>query len=393
MAFQATEKKALSLITCLYLVRMLGLFMVLPIISIYGDELIGATPFLLGLALGIYGLTQAVLQIPFGRMSDRFGRKPMLVLGFLLFCFGSWICAISTSIEMLLIGRALQGAGAVSAVLLALVADSIKPENRTISMAVIGVSIGISFGLSVVLGPLIAGAYQIQGVFFFSLLLGVMALVFVVSLLPLKASSDAAEATEMNPVPFSKVVLNGDLLRLDVSIFALHFLQMCIWVVVPGVMISELDLPAEKHWIVYLVVVGGGFVLMAPFLRMWDRKGQSKISMQIGAAVILVALLLMSQIANFYLFMLGLLLFFWGFNLLEATLPSAVTKVASSGAKGTATGVYSTCQFAGVFFGGAFGGWLLSAFSSGLVFYAAAALTVLWLALLLGWRTPLKLNS
>lgn len=386
MAFQVAEKKALSLITCLYIVRMLGLFMVLPIISVYGDQLTGATPFLLGLALGIYGLSQAILQIPFGRMSDKFGRKPMLVIGFLLFCLGSWLCSVSNSIEMLLLGRALQGAGAVSAVLLALVADSIEEKNRTISMAVIGISIGVSFGLSVVLGPVIAATYQIQGVFLFSLVLGFLALLLVLFLVPSTSNSVEHMRTGSNRSSLSSVLFDPDLFRLDFSIFSLHFLQMCIWVVVPGVMVSELNLAAESHWVVYLIVVGGGFILMAPFLRMWDRQGKVKLSMQIATGVLLLALILMSQVDHFYLFMLGLLLFFWGFNLLEATLPSAVTKVANADAKGTATGVYSTYQFAGVFFGGAFGGWLLSVYTPVVVFYVAAVLAVLWLTLLCFWR-------
>ena len=374
MAFQSQEKSALGLITSLYLVRMLGLFMVLPIISIYGTTLTGASPFLLGLALGVYGLTQALFQIPFGWASDKFGRKPVLLIGFGIFVFGSLVCALSNSIEMLLIGRAIQGAGAVSAVLLALLADLIRPENRTTSMAVIGVSIGLSFGISVVIGPIIASFSGLQGVFIFSCLLGVAA--FLIAVWKIKEPGQGHRVARPS---VKSVLVNPDLLRLDFSIFALHFLQMFIWVAVPGVLVNELGLSLDQHWWVYLMTVGGGFILMAPFMRMWDKRGQTNSSVRAAILVIVVALLAMSKIDAYYVFIFGLLLFFWGFNLLEATLPSALTKVVDPKLKGTASGVYSTCQFMGVFLGGTAGGWILLKYSAVGLFYFAAFLSAIWL--------------
>ena len=374
MAFQSQEKSALGLIISLYLVRMLGLFMVLPIISIYGTTLTGASPFLLGLALGVYGLTQALFQIPFGWASDKFGRKPVLLIGFGIFVFGSLVCALSNSIEMLLIGRAIQGAGAVSAVLLALLADLIRPENRTTSMAVIGVSIGLSFGISVVIGPIIASFSGLQGVFIFSCLLGVAA--FLIAVWKIKEPGQAHRVARPS---VKSVLVNPDLLRLDFSIFALHFLQMFIWVAVPGVLVNELGLSLDQHWWVYLMTVGGGFILMAPFMRMWDKRGQTNTSVRAAILVIVVALLAMSKIDAYYVFIVGLLLFFWGFNLLEATLPSALTKVVDPKLKGTASGVYSTCQFMGVFLGGTAGGWILLKYSAVGLFYFAAFLSAIWL--------------
>lgn len=380
MAFTANEGKSLSVISALYLIRMLGLFMVLPVLSLYGTELSGATPLLIGLALGIYGLTQAFLQIPFGWASDKYGRKPMLVFGFVLFIAGSIICSLASDIEWLIFGRAMQGAGAVSAVLLALVADQISEKNRTVSMAIIGVSIGLSFGLSVVLSPLIASAFDgLTSIFYLSALLGCIALLLVFALIP-KAEKNLDDVK----VPVSvKSVLIPDLLRLNFSIFALHFMQMCIWVAVPSVLLGQLGLAIENHWILYLVTVGGGFIAMVPFLRFWDKRGLTKHSILVSVTVVLIALLLMTKIASYAFFVSGLFLFFWGFNLLEATLPSSVTKTASSESKGTATGVYSSCQFLGVFFGATTGGWVMGVFGVYSVFYLSAVLAIIWLAVMI----------
>jgi len=380
MSFSPQEKKSLSLIASLYLIRMLGLFMVLPVLSLYGTELAGATPFLLGLALGIYGLTQAALQIPFGWASDKIGRKKVLLVGFILFVVGSLLCALSNNINLLILGRGLQGAGAISAVLLALLADIINEDNRTTSMAVVGVSIGLSFGVSVVIAPIIVGSFGgLSAIFNLSALLGVLAL-FLVLLFVSDKDSDTSSSKSVVPV---KSLLTANLMRLDFGIFALHFTQMCIWVAVPGVLFEKLGVPIDQHWAIYLVTVSGGFVFMAPFMRFWDKRGQIKRSMIVAISCVLLSLLLMSQMYGYQFFVFGLFLFFWGFNLLEATLPSAVTKLASAEAKGTATGIYSTCQFLGVFLGGAVGGFTLSLYGASSVFYLSAIVTTLWLLVML----------
>ena len=388
MAFQPQEKQALGLITSLYLVRMLGLFMVLPILTLYGMELSRSTPFMLGLALGVYGLTQAIFQIPFGWASDRFGRKPLLLLGFSIFVLGSFVCAYASSVEMLIVGRAIQGAGAVSGVLLALLADSTSPENRTISMAVIGISIGLSFGISVVMGPVIASYFKLYGVFIFAAILGGIALAIASLKLKEPEASEVSGARERKVPALKQTLLNFQLFRLDLSIFSLHFLQMCIWVAVPGVLITELGFNLDSHWMVYLIAVGGGFILMAPFMRFWDKRKKTSISIRVAIVAIFLSVLSMSQVDQYHFFLLGLVLFFWGFNLLEATLPSTLTKVAEPSAKGTATGVYSTCQFAGVFFGGVAGGWMMSSYGAVQVFYFSGAICVLWLLLMLAKRLP-----
>lgn len=383
MPFSKQESTALKTIASLYLVRMTGLFMVLPVLSLYGKNLQGATPLLLGLALGIYGLAQAVLQIPFGAASDRFGRKRLLVLGFVLFVIGSLVCAASESIYSLIIGRLLQGAGAVSSVLLALVSDQISTPNRTISMAIIGITIGISFGLSIIAGPLLASHLGgLDAIFYINVALGLLALllvIFVVTEVTDTGKSAVAKGS-------FKAVLIPDLLRLDLGIFTLHFMQMCIWVSVPGILLGQLGIPVEKHWIVYLASVGGGFILMAPFMRMWDKQGRNQRAILVAICVCGISMLLMATDQVQMMFLLGLFLFFWGFNLLEATLPSTVTKVADKANKGAATGLYSTCQFLGVFFGGVTGGWLLSKFGSHSVFYVSALLALIWLLIALSGK-------
>lgn len=380
MPFSSREKKSLSVIASLYLIRMLGLFMVLPVLSLYGTELEGSTPFSIGLALGIYGLAQALLQIPFGWMSDQVGRKKILIAGFALFVAGSLICASADNINLLIFGRALQGAGAVSAVLLALVADMIDEGNRTVSMAVIGVSIGVSFGLSVVAAPIIVSSLGgLPAIFNLNAILGVMALFMVLWFIPTRASAQQAKSNHVSV----KSLLTPNLMRLDFGIFALHFMQMCIWVAVPGVLFEKLGIAIDKHWTIYLITVAGGFVFMAPFMRYWDKRGQTKLSMTVAISCILMSLILMSQITAYPFFVFGLFLFFWGFNLLEATLPSAVTKLAGEESRGTATGIYSTCQFLGVFLGGAVGGLALSLFGAASVFYLSAVLAAFWLVLIL----------
>ena len=379
MPFKSEEKKSLSIIASLYLIRMLGLFMVLPVLSLYGTELRGSTPFLIGLALGIYGLTQALLQIPFGWASDKVGRKKVLIVGFCLFVLGSLLCALADNICLLIIGRALQGAGAISAVLLALLADRVSEANRTVSMAIIGVSIGASFGLSVVAAPVIVGAFGgLSAIFNLSTLLGVLALLMVL----LFVSSETPVASQDKPPVALRPLLTPNLIRMDFGIFALHFLQMCIWVAVPGILFEQLGVPIDRHWAIYLLTVTGGFIFMAPFMRLWDKRGQTKRAIMVAISCVLLSLMLMSQLAGYRFFVFGLFLFFWGFNLLEATLPSTATKLASAESRGTATGIYSTCQFMGVFLGGAAGGLVLSLYGSSAVFYLSTIIACVWLMLM-----------
>ena len=378
MGFSRAEIRSLILIASLYLVRMLGLFTVLPVLSLQGLGLDGATPVLLGLALGVYGLTQAMLQIPFGWASDRWGRKPLLLFGFSLFLLGSLMCSQADDIWILVAGRALQGAGAVSAVLLALIADRIESPNRTLAMAFIGVSIGLAFAISMVIGPVIASVWGLSGLFDIST---VFALTAMVAILLWVREPDRTTLVRSRQNYW--VRLSPTISRLNLSIFMLHFLQMCIWVAVPGVLLEQLGLAIDQHWLVYLVAVGGGFLLMAPFMRIWDRKGMTRQAILVAIVVLCLATLLLSQSQSFSLFMFGLFSFFWGFNLLEATLPSALTRAAPEEQRGVATGVYSTCQFLGTFCGGILGGWLLAGYGSQMVFAVGGVFGACWLLWLL----------
>jgi len=361
--------------------------MVLPVLSIYGDDLTGANTALLGLALGIYGLTQAVLQIPFGMASDKFGRKKILIIGFLLFIVGSLICAQAESAYQLIFGRAIQGAGAVSAVLLALVGDLISEKNRTTSMAIIGASIGLSFGLSVVLAPIVAEVFfGLKSIFYLAAILGVIALLMTVFSIQNANFSTSKQSNRVKPLKekgYFSSVLTANLLRLDLSIFVLHFIQMCIWIAVPIVLLKELSISPEDHWLVYLITVGGSFILMAPFMRVFDKAGIVKGALLIAISVILASLLVMSHISKYGFFLVGLFCFFWGFNLLEATLPSTLTKLVRPEAKGLASGIYSSCQFLGVFLGGLCGGIISSYYGLTAVFYLSAVLVFVWLLVML----------
>ena len=379
MAFGPEERKTLALIASLYLVRMLGLFMVLPVLSLFGENLYGATPFLVGMALGIYGLTQAIFQIPFGWASDRFGRKPMLLLGFALFVIGGLICAASDSIYVLLLGRAVQGAGAVSAVLLALLADKTTDQQRTTAMAIVGATIGVSFGLAVILGPAVANAVGLSGLFIFTSVLGLLA--FGMVLFAVTGAGRPSRVSQKGSVV--AIMKDVSLLRLDISIFSLHFLQMCIWVAVPAILLNQLTVPLENHWLIYLATVGGGFVLMLPYMRKADKRGQVEHAMRVAISVLAISLLCLSFSWSKWLFFGGLLAFFWAFNLLEATLPSALTRAVDPSVKGTASGVYSTCQFLGAFLGGTFGGWLVGFPNSAVIFYFSACFAVFWLCLMI----------
>jgi len=345
MSFQPEQRKAIALIASLYLVRMLGLFMVLPVLSLLGESLSGATPFLIGMALGIYGLTQAVFQIPFGWASDKFGRKPLLLIGFGLFVAGGLICASADSVHLLLIGRAVQGAGAVSAVLLALLADNTSEDKRTIAMAIVGATIGVSFGMAVIIGPIVANAFGLSGMFLFTALLGSIAFAMVL----FGVSGKPAMLTTASKGSLVGIISDMRLLRLDISIFALHFLQMCIWVAVPGILLRELGVPLEKHWLVYLATVGGGFILMLPYMRIADKRGKVETAIRLAIGMLAISALCLSFSWSKALFFGGLLAFFWAFNLLEATLPSALTKAVDPRVKGTASGLYYDILFLRMF--------------------------------------------
>ncbi len=382
------EKRATISLAGIYSLRMLGLFMLLPVLSLFTETMPGSTPKLVGLTIGIYGLTQAVLQIPFGLLSDKFNRKSIIVIGLLLFFAGSVVAALATDIYGVLVGRALQGCGAVSAAVMALLADLTQEVNRTKAMATIGASIGVSFGVAMTLGPVIAHHFGISGIFWLIAILAILAIVVIVFLVPNPRKMTIHRDAEYVPSELSSVIKNADLLRLNYGIFALHLILMASFVVVPLLM-RDAGLQSGSHWLVYLPVLVTSMAAIIPFVIIAEKKRQMK-KVFVGAIVSLTLanlgfVLLHGQLVG----LIGCLwVFFCGFNLLEATLPSLISKTAPGDLKGTAMGIYSSAQFIGAFIGGASGGWLYGEFGATAVFVFSAAVAASWALVALFMSPP-----
>ncbi len=376
---QPHEFRATASLALVFSVRLLGLFMVYPVFAAYAGGLSGANPYLIGEALGIYGLTQGLLQIPFGLLSDKFGRKLMIVIGLLLFAIGSVVAAYSTSISGVIFGRALQGAGAVGSVILAMLADLTSEESRTKSMAVVGITIGGSFLIALVIGPIIASFVGVTGLFWLMAALGVVGIAIIIFLVPTPPQLEVHRDAETVPSVFGAVLRNRALLRLDIGIFALHAMLTAMFLVVPGLLRVTLDTAPENDWLVYLPVLLVSVVIMGVALGFERRqRGQG---IFLGAILALAAsnALIIVGGGSAVLLIVALVIFFSAFNILEATLPSLVSKTAPAAHKGTALGVYSSLQFIGIFVGGAAGGYLNQHGGSTAVFAFTIALALLWL--------------
>jgi len=357
------EKRAVSTLALLYTLRMLGLFLVLPVLSLYGVNYTSSTSMLIGLAMGMYGATQAVLQIPLSVLSDRIGRRAIVIGGLAAFVVGSVVAAMSTSIYGLIIGRGLQGAGAISGTLMAMVSDLTSEQNRTKAMATIGASIGVSFGVAMMLGPVLAHFGGLSGLFWMTAALGVAGFFLVLFILP-EPPAETLHAPHRDTLPVPsllwRVLSDPQLLRLNSGIFCLHMTLMASFVVVPRLLEKQLGLDRSHHWEVYLPVLGGSFIAMIPLMVIAEKKRLVKEVFVLAVAVLVFALLFLGVVYQFNAGLItGLFLFFFAFNLLEAQLPSLVSKQAFAGGKGSAMGVYSTCQFLGTFVGGALGGLML----------------------------------
>ncbi len=382
------ERRAILSLSGIYALRMLGLFMILPVLSLFAESLEGSTPLLIGLAISIYGLTQALLQIPFGLMSDRFGRKKIIVIGLLLFASGSIVAAMSTTIHGVLIGRALQGSGAIAAAIMALVADLTREVQRTKAMAIIGASIGISFGVAVTMGPVIAGFAGIQGIFWLIAILSFLAVFVVLFIVPNPAQTKVHRDAELDPAQFTTALKDKNLLRLDYGIFILHLILTASFVIVPLLM-RDAGLVSAEHWKVYLPVLSTSMAVIIPFVILAEKKRKMK-PVFIGA----VAVLMLADLGLFFFndSLLPLIAFLWvffcGFNLLEATLPSLISKTAPGDLKGTAMGAYSSAQFMGAFIGGTTGGWIYGQFGASYVFLFCACAAASWLLVALFMNAP-----
>lgn len=388
------ERRVVASLAALYAFRMLGLFMVLPVLTLYGDSYRDSSPFLLGVALGAYGFSQALLQIPFGVLSDRIGRKPVIIAGLLIFTLGSMLAAQADTVLELIAGRLLQGCGAIAAAVMAMLADLTAEENRTKAMAAIGASIGVSFSLALIIGPLLASWGGMAAIFWVTAALGLVGVYLVWQVVPNVARARPQREAGAVPRLLLSTLKNTELLRLNLGIFVLHLVLMASFIVVPQMLEQELGLARERHWLVYFPLLVGAFVAMLPFIVVAEKRRQVK-PVFLGAVTLLgvAELALLTTGGSMTLTLVALFGFFMAFNLLEATLPSMVSKIAPAGAKGTATGIYSTCQFLGAFVGGALGGWLWQGWGASAVLQVCALLVLLWLVLAWFMRPPRFLAS
>jgi len=388
------ERRATLSLAGVYAVRMLGLFMILPVFALYSEQLTGVTPFRVGLAIGIYGLTQAAFQIPLGTLSDHVGRKPVIIAGLALFTAGSIVAAMSDSIHGVILGRALQGSGAIAAAVMALAADLTREEHRTKVMAMIGMSIGMSFALALIAGPMLNQRIGVQGIFWLTALMSVVAMGIVAFLVPRPVRPRRRRETGFVSSALRTVLGDTQLLRLDLGVFVLHLVLTANFVVLPLLLRDQAGLEASRHWMLYLPVMFISFVLMLPFIIIGEKKRMLK-HVMVGA----IALLVLAEGSLVYTagslawVTISLLGFFAAFNLLEASLPSLVSKTAPSDIKGSSMGVYSTSQFLGAFTGGALGGALMQSGGAAAVFTGGALCVVVWLAAALTMRNPRYLSS
>lgn len=384
------ETRATAALASIYGLRMLGMFLILPIFAIYAEKLQGGDNHaLIGLALGAYGFMQVIFQLPFGMASDRFGRKKLIYLGLIMFAVGSVFAATSQDIYMVIVGRAIQGAGAISAVVTALVADSTREEHRTQAMAMIGATIGVTFAVSLVAGPILNQWIGVSGIFWLTAVLSIAAIAVVKFAVPEPLHAHFHSDAQAAPAKIREVLRDTQLLRLNFGTFCLHGAQMAMFMVVPFAIKNSTGMNENTHWQIYLPVLVLSFILMVPAIIYAEKKAKLK-----PVFVTAVGLMLLTQIA--FMFSLTslwgivatLFSYFVAFNILEASLPSLISKMAPVAAKGTAMGVHNTAQSFGMFLGAALGGWLSHSYGSPTVFVFCAALMVVWFALALGMQAP-----
>lgn len=379
------ERRAGASLAAIFGLRMLGLFLILPVFAVHAHQIPGGDDLtLVGLAIGAYGLTQAFLQIAFGAASDRFGRKPVIVFGLVLFILGSAVAALAPNIYVVIAGRVLQGAGAISAAVTALAADLTRDQHRTKIMAMIGASIGLVFAFSMVAAPLLYAVIGMSGIFWLTALLACGAIFLVLKVVP-----DAPPVPRPTAGSFAEVLRDGQLMRLNFGVFALHLIQTTMWVLVPATLVAAGGLPLVEHWKVYLPAVLVSFVFMVPAIILAERYGRLKLVFNASIMLLVIVQLgLLFAGAGVWTIALWLTGFFIAFNVLEATQPSWISRIAPPQAKGTALGVYNTLQSAGLFLGGALGGLLAQHFGSGAVNLFCAVIALIWLALAFTMTPP-----
>lgn len=378
-------------IAALFSFRMLGLFLLIPVFTLYAADFKGATPALIGIALGGYGLSQGLLQMPFGLLSDKWGRKPIITLGLLLFIIGSFMGALTDSIYGMILARILQGTGAVGSVLIALLADLTPDEARTKAMAVIGMTIGLSFSLAMVISPALSHRYGLAGIFYLTAFLAIFGLLLLHGVIPDPVQERFHGDSETNPALLRSVITNTHLLHLNFGIFCQHFVLTSTFFVLPLILKYHIEQKQlTQTWPFYLGIMAIAFIVMIPFIVYGEKKHKTKLIFlgSVLCTVIAQCLLIFTN-KHWVSLCLMMLLYFIGFNILEALLPSQISKQAKPNSKGTAMGVYSTAQFLGIFAGGTSAGFLYQWHQDRSIFIANTLLSVLWLLSSL----PMKMKS
>jgi len=378
------EVRAASSLAAIYGLRLFGMFIILPVFALWAAELPGWDKAWVGFALGVYGFTQAILQVPFGWLSDRIGRKPVLYVGLAIMALGSFLCAASTSVAGVVIGRMLQGAGAISSVTIAMTADLTRESQRTKAMALIGLTIGLAFALSFVIAPFLAATIGVSGIFALTGLLALSAMAVVRLRVP-----DVPDSGPREPVRWSVILRDGQLMRINFGMFALHAILMALFLVVPFDL-ADAGLAARDHWMLYLGVIVLSLALVAPVIRSgW---AETRI-VALAAGLMLLCLIALALAPRNLWSMAGMLtLFFAAFNLLEAKLPALISVRAPAGARGSASGVFASLQFLGIFAGATAGGFIAEKAGNVAVLWFCAALSVLWLIAALGVK-PVRANA
>ncbi|GLX78007.1 MFS transporter [Thalassotalea insulae] len=383
------EKKAAFSLATVFGLRMLGLFMILPVFAIYGEQLIGFSPIWIGLAIGAYGLTQALLQIPMGILSDKFGRKPIILAGLVVFLIGSIVAAMSDTIYGVVAGRALQGMGAIASAILALAADLSREEQRPKVMATIGMFIGLSFTFAMVLGPVVAESFGLSGLFWLTAGLTLGAMLMIQFMVPNSVHKAPRGDNIALPDQIGRLICHPQLFRLNIGVFILHMALTACFVTLPKQFVAA-GLPLDHHWQLYLPTLIGSFFLMVPFM-IWAIKKQKENAM-FSTMVLLFALtllLLWYLPLSMMSLVISVAMFFTAFNYLEATMPSILSRLAPAGVKGSVMGIYSSSQFMGAFCGGLLGGAIASQWGEQMIFLVMACLGLLWFIAATGMK-PLK---